>query len=349
MEVPTESLFRFDSVQAAQGSPPPVILCQQTFDVAMSAIDSERWFAILNPASGGGRALRGRTRIEARLRESGLDWTLAVSEYPGHTVELAAEAARKGFTRFIAVGGDGTLSEIVTGLFGDPVPVAGIAGKPPTLALIPVGRGNDWARTHRIPADFADAIRLIGAGHTVTHDIGVAELARGGQPVRRCFVNVAGVGFDAYVVEQTRATRLGPFTYLAGLLRGFLGYRVPRLRIRAADQEIEAPMFVAFAALGRYCGGGMHIAPLARTDDGLLDVTLIGEMSKLELLANLRRLFDGSILQYRRVRSLRVPRVEVGAAHAVGVQADGELIGETPVAFSVLPGALRVVVPAARR
>jgi YegS/Rv2252/BmrU family lipid kinase len=307
---------------------------------AMSERGADRWFAILNPVSGGGRALRDRERIDACLRQQGLECTTAVSQRPGETIELAARALREGYTRFVAVGGDGTLNEIVTGLFaGEQRPQGCILG------LIPVGRGNDWARTHRIPRAYADAAALLRAGHTAAHDVGLAELGPPERRARRCFINVAGVGFDAYVVAQTRATRLGPLTYLVGLLRGFVGYRVPRLRLVAQGEDSEAPLFVAFAALGRYCGGGMDVAPQARTDDGLLDVTLVGEVGKLDLIVNLRRLFDGTILAYRKVRTLRVPRLEVSAAEAVGVQADGEWIGETPVTFSVLPQALRVVVP----
>jgi YegS/Rv2252/BmrU family lipid kinase len=306
----------------------------------MSAPDPDRWFAILNPAAGGGRAWRDLGRIEACLRWQGIDWVTAVSERPGATIELTARASQEGYSRFLAIGGDGTLNEIVTGLFaGEPRPQGC------TLGLIPVGRGNDWARTHRIPRGYAEAAALLRAGHAALHDVGVAELGPPARRLRRCFINVAGVGFDAYVVAQTRATRLGPFTYLAGLLRGFVGYRAPRLRLIAQGEDSEAPLFVAFAALGRYCGGGMHIAPQARTDDGLLDVTLIGEVGKLDLIVNLRRLFDGTILAYRKVRSLRVPRLEVSASEPVGVQADGEWIGETPAVFSVLPQALRVIVP----
>jgi YegS/Rv2252/BmrU family lipid kinase len=304
----------------------------------------EEWFAILNPACGGGRALRGRAAIDGCLRDAAVSYTLALSEYPGHTIQLAAGAARKGFSRFLAIGGDGTLSEIVTGLFADAVS-AGVAHSPFTLAHMPVGRGNDWARTHRIPADWAQAAGLLREGSVAAHDVGLIDVTRDGRKSRRCFINVAGVGFDAYVVAKTRGMRLGPLTYLAGLLRGFVGYKAPTMRIVADGEDREAALFVAFAALGRYCGGGMHVAPQARTDDGLLDVTLISRMGKLELLANLHRLFDGSILEYRRVRSLRVPRLEVRSAEPVGVQADGEWIGEAPVTFSVLPRALQVVVP----
>lgn len=298
----------------------------------------ERWLAILNPVAGGGRALRDRPRLEAALRSAGVPFVLSVSEHPGHAVALAQTAAAEGFQRFIAVGGDGTLNEVANGVMR-----AGIPPAQATLALLPVGRGDDWARTHHIPRGLDEAVRLVAAGRSVAHDLGVAELQRDGS--RRYFINVAGVGFDAYVVEQTRATHLGPLTYVAGLLRGFAAYRAPRMAVYTDTMRLDEPLFVTFAAVGRYCGGGMHVAPAAETDDGLLDVVAIGDIGRLELVVNLRRLFDGSLPEYRKVRTVRCDRVLVETSPAVGVQADGELLGEAPVTFSVLRRAVRVIVP----
>jgi YegS/Rv2252/BmrU family lipid kinase len=303
----------------------------------MSSGARPRWLAVLNPASGGGRALRSRNRIEALLREHGIDHALAVSEYAGHAVELAAQAARAGARHFLCIGGDGTLNEVVNGA------LAGGAGAgETTIALLPVGRGNDWARSFGIPRDHLAGVRSIAAGHTVVQDVGLAQFERGPQ---RYFVNVAGVGFDAHVVERTRALRLGPLTYLAGLLQGFMRYRAPRLKVSAAGFERDEEMFVAFAALGRYCGGGMHVAPGAVADDGCFDVVTIGRVSRLELLRDLRRLFDGTLPQHPKVRTARAERLHADAWPPTGVEADGEPIGVTPVTFVVVPRALRVVVP----
>lgn len=297
----------------------------------------ERWFAVLNPASGGGRALRDRRRIEAALAAAGVRSELAISEHPGHAIALAQTAAHEGFRCFIAIGGDGTVNEVVNGLLR--------AGTPPgeaTVALLPVGRGDDWARTHRIPRRLEDAVRVIAAGRSALHDVGVAQFQRDGST--RYFVNVAGVGFDAYVVEQTQGTRLGPLSYLAGLLRGFATYRAPRMCVGAGAMQLDEPLFVTFAAVGRYCGGGMHVAPAALTDDGLLDVVTIGDLGRVELVLNLRRLFDGSLPSYRKVGSVRCDRVRVETFPPSRVQADGELLGEAPVTFSVLARAVRVIV-----
>lgn len=305
----------------------------------MSCAQWQRWFAVLNPVSGAGKALRARDRIEGALHAVGVSFSLAVSEGPGHAIELAREAARAGCRRFIAIGGDGTLNELANGALTG----AADAHEASTFALLPVGRGDDWARTHRVPRSSEEAARLIAAGHSVPHDLGVAEFQRDGS--RRYFLNVAGVGFDAYVVERTLAARLGPLTYLAGLLRGFAGYRAPRMTVSAGELTLDQPAFVAFAAIGRYCGGGMHIAPRALTDDGLLDAVVIGDVGKLELAINLRRLFDGTLAEYAKVRIARAARMQVSAFPAVRVQADGELLGEAPVTFSVLPRAIRVIVP----
>ena len=305
---------------------------------AMTTSARAQWLAVLNPVSGGGRGLRQRARIERLLRECGIDYRLMVSEHAGQAIALARDAAHSGCRRFVCIGGDGTLNEVLNGALE-----AG-AGET-TLALIPVGRGDDWARTFGIPRDFEAAVRLIAAGHTRQQDVGVARFERGGSAVQRHFINVAGVGFDAYVVQRTRVLRLGPLTYLAGLLQGFLTFRAPRLRVTAGAFVREEKMFLAFAAVGRYCGGGMQVAPQAIVDDGEFDVVTVGEVSKGELVVNLRRLFDGTLPEYAKVKTARAAQVRVEAVPPAQVEADGELLGQTPVTFSVLPRAVRVVVP----
>jgi YegS/Rv2252/BmrU family lipid kinase len=309
--------------------------------VSDASATAARWFAVLNPVSGGGRARRHREDIEAALRDHGVDHALHVSEHAGHAIALAREGARAGYRRFIAVGGDGTLNELLNGVLG-----AGVAfSEPPVFALVPVGRGDDWARTFRIPRPAGEAAALIGRGRTVLQDIGVAAFEHAGPDSKRHFINVAGAGFDAYVVAQTQALRLGPLTYLAGLLRGFMTFRAPQMKVTVASDTRQEPLFLAFAAIGRYCGGGMHVAPGASPDDGLFDVVTVGAVGKAELLMNLRRLFDGTLPEYHKVSVVRAASVRVESEPPAQVQADGELLGSTPVSFSVLPRAVRVIVP----
>lgn len=296
------------------------------------------WFAVANPISGGGRGGRDRDAVIAALRAAGVQFELAVSQHAGHTVQLAAQAARAGWRRFLAIGGDGTLSELVNGVLSSDACAPGEA----RFGLIPIGRGNDWARTHRVPKRYHDAAAIVALDHAIAHDVGVAHFDGSATP--RYFVNAAGVGFDAHVVERTRDDRFGALSYLLALPRSLLTYRAPWLEISAAGQQITGKVFLAFASLNRYCGGGMLVAPQARCDDGVFDVTIVDEVSLAELLLNIKKLFDGTLPTYRKVRTLRAEALEILAPAPVNSEADGELIGATPLRFSTLPKQIQVVV-----
>lgn len=300
------------------------------------------WFAVFNPVSGGGRGARDIRRIAASLRREGVGIELAASDRPGHAAELAAAAARAGARRFLAIGGDGTLHEMVNGVLG-----SGAAGQAQaTFALIPVGRGNDWARTHAIPRHHARAAAVVAAGKSIPHDVGLIRLAGGadGAPPRY-FINAAGAGFDAHVVGRTRGRDLGMLSYMAALPASLLTFRAPELEVRTDETMVRGRYFMAFASINRYCGGGMLVAPEARFDDGLLDITVLAEISLPELLLNIKKLYDGTLPSHPKVRTFRSRTLEVGGPAPVEAEADGELVGATPIRFEVLPRHIRVVVP----
>ncbi len=272
------------------------------------------------------------------LREAGLAVALVASEYRGHTVKLAADAARSGFRKFLAIGGDGTLNEMLNGALA-----SGVGEGEAVFGLVPVGRGNDWARTHRIPTRYRDAVAVLARGRVLGHDVGVAEV--GVEKLRRFFINAAGVGFDAHVVERTRDDRLGAVSYLLALPASLLSFRAPELELRFDQQNITGKVFLAFASINKYCGGGMLVAPRAEFDDGLFDLTVVDQVSLWELLLNLKKLFDGTLPTYRKVRTFRTRCVEMSGPVPANSEADGELIGATPIRFSLLPRYVEVVVP----
>ncbi len=298
----------------------------------------KRWLVVANPISGQGRAMHHRHEIEAVLRRHDIDFDFAISERPGHAVELVARAVEGGCRHILAIGGDGTVNECANGIFRQSVaPTAEV-----TLGVMPIGTGNDWARTHRIPKDYAEVAALMASGASRLQDVGIATFGDGSV---RHFVNVAGLGFDAHVVEALPDRTLGPLAYLVGLAKGLLGYRAVSLGLTFAGQRIDTRAFVLFFAIGRYCGSGMNVAPQAEVDDGLFDITLIQDLSRWEVLKSLRRLFDGTLLTHPKVLALREAEGAVEAATTQPVEADGELIGHAPVRFSILPRALRVLAP----
>lgn len=302
---------------------------------------AERWFVILNPKSGGGRAARDRGRIEKELNRAGIAYELEISAHAGHAAILAEQAAASGYRRLICVGGDGTVNEVLNGALA----CSAVEANDLSLALIPVGRGNDWARGRAIPRQYAAAVGLIASGKTIRHDVGVIEHAADDARKMRHFLNVAGAGFDAHVVSMVQNDRWGALTYLAALPAGFASYQCPELEVSSNGETKSGKVFVIFAAIGRYCGGGMLIAPRAVPDDGLLDVVAVEDISKWDLLLNIRRLFDGSIEKYRKVRSFRTNAVEIAGPVPVTTEVDGELCPSTPARISILEHRIRVVAP----
>lgn len=297
------------------------------------------WLVVANPVSGRGRALRLRARVEAALRALALPCRFAVSERAGHALELVRQGIAAGHRRILALGGDGTVNEIVSAAFGQSVcdPAA------LTLAVLPTGTGNDWARGLGVAAHPETALAILRQPRIVRHDVGVAHFAADGR--RRHFINVAGVGFDAAVVARMPAEKR-TLTYVGGLLGALLAYRALPATLRVDGEQLDTRLFVAFVCLGRYCGGGMRVAPGALPDDGLFDVTTVAALTRLEVLRNLRRLYDGSLLDHPKVRAGRGAQVAVDAQQPLGVEVDGEWAGHTPVRFELLPRALAVVHPA---
>jgi diacylglycerol kinase (ATP) len=205
-----------------------------------------------------------------------------------------------------------------------------------------VGTGNDWCRALEVPiGDYAAIAARCARRRTRQVDVGLARFADGAPP--RFFANVAGAGFDAYVLERMPDRRFGAAAYLLAVLRGLASYRPRPMRVAAEGVRHEGRFFVVFVCIGGFCGGGMHVAPDADPQDGWFDLVLVGDLSRFDALANLRRLFDGSIAAHPKVRTLRAARVDIECTQPLAVEADGELIGHAPVTLSLLPGALRVI------
>ena len=300
-----------------------------------------RWLVIVNPASGRPDGGAGWRAIERALRDVGVAYDAVRTDHPGHAEVLARQALREGRRRIAAVGGDGSVNEVVHGIMD-----AGLADtREVTLAVVPTGTGNDWARSLGITRDAAAAARVLRDGHTMLHDVGAIDFPESGSP-RRWFINVAGAGYDAYVTERVPRPVPTALTYLRGALSGLATYRSPEFRLTADGETIEGRLLLAFVANAQYCGNRMHVAPTARMDDGLLDVLAVRELSLLQVLPKLVKLYGGRILGDPAVRHLRAARVRIETEPAAVIQADGQIVGHTPAEFSLVTRALRVVVPA---
>jgi len=298
---------------------------------------SSDWFIVVNPASGGGRAARRWPTLARELEQAGVGFQSALTTRPGHGASLAGEAVHRGFRRLLAVGGDGTLHEVLNGaLDQSQVPASGLL-----LGAAPLGSGNDWAHTHGIPSRPAELAGCMAAGRCGPHDLGRLDFPEARGAARSCyFINVAGAGLDAYVLERLPPgvpRRLG---YFLGVVRSLASYEPPEFTIDVDGRAKTARLYLALLSMTPYCGGGMHVAPAARTDDGLLDVVMVSPLKLPGELFKLRRIYDGR-LPGERFAEHRLGRVvRIDASPAASVQADGQLVGRTPVVATLLPGAL---------
>lgn len=307
----------------------------------------QTWFTIVNPTGGNGKVKKQWPRIEEQLRTAGVRMQLAYTHSRGHATELAREAIQSGHRHILAVGGDGTNNETINGILQQ-------KAVPPTevcYALLPVGTGNDWIRTMGIPRNLVSWLDMLENGHTALQDVGIAEFSDEKGTSQRYFANVAGMSFDAYIakfMDDRRGGMGGRFAYYVALVRCLAKYKLPLTRIHAEGFAVEDHCYTVNAGICRYSGGGMQLVPHAVPDDGLLALTVAKRVSKLGVLLATPYFYNGKIDRHPKIEthSARTIRVEaLKEDHPVGLEVDGEFLGYTPVSFSVVEKALKVLVP----
>jgi YegS/Rv2252/BmrU family lipid kinase len=258
-----------------------------------------------------------------------------LSKFPGHLVQAAGEARD---VLLVVIGGDGTVNEVVNGL----------GGTGAEIAVLPCGTGQDFARTHGVPGSLDDAVRVALRGQTRTIDLGRVQLADG---TSRFFANVASAGMSGAVARRANAMTKrfgGRATFYYALTREFLRWRNTDVAVELdAGVRRAGAMHDVIVANGSSHGGGMKLAPDAQQDDGLFDVVLIGDITKLDFVTTSPKLYSGAYLSHPRVELLRSPTVSITAKEPLPLEVDGEPIGTTPARFEIVPSALRLRVPAA--
>jgi YegS/Rv2252/BmrU family lipid kinase len=298
-------------------------------------IDPARWFIVVNPASGAGRAARFWPRLEAALGRAGLTFDFAESAAPGDVQRLTQRAMADGFRRLLAVGGDGTLNELVNGMLASGVPTTDCL-----VAAAAGGTGNDWSRTMEVPdeADRLSACMAHGASRSA--DLGIAEDARGR---RSAFHTIAGAGLDAEVIGRT--PRRGPraLAYLAGVARTLATFSPPAFEVIADGRITRGRYLLTLASIGPRCGGGMRLTPAAVVDDGWLELLMLDPLTFAGALGRLPRLFDGRLAGDPAFHVTRCRTATISADPPCGAELDGQLFGTTPVTISILPNALNAL------
>ncbi|MHB8105532.1 MAG: diacylglycerol/lipid kinase family protein, partial [Dehalococcoidales bacterium] len=297
---------------------------------------------IVNPTAGAGKTGKLWPRIMSIFQRHGLRFEHTITEAPGHAIELAKSAAKKGYDMVVSVGGDGTIHEVVNGLYAS----GNINDN--LLGIVNTGTGGDYIRTAGIPRKVEDACKRFLQPKQRTVDLGVVEYAKNGEKAERLFVNFAGMGFDAEIVRRTtqQFKRLGALpSYLMGLITTLLTYQNHKISITVDGKTEERRICTVIMNNGKYGGGGMLTAPQADFTDGLLDVLIIGDVNKPDLLGSLPRIYKGTHLTHPKVATKKAREIEVKSlGERLYLQADGELLGEVPARFRILPAALNLIV-----
>jgi diacylglycerol kinase (ATP) len=331
---------------------------------------------IVNPVAANGKTAERWPPIQELLKKQGLEFDHVFTERIGHATALARQAVAEGCTLVVAVGGEGTLNEVVNGL----VSPEGTVPPHVVLGIIPSGTGTDFVRTLGLPRNFLEACPRLLTAETSVVDLGEVEYAPldssasfraeapslplhfvqgygSGQRLtsshapdqtslpHRYFINVAGLGFDGETAERAnRSSKAlgGTITYLTSLFITLVSYQNKHVELTMDGQTARRRLNSVIVSNGRYFGGGMFIAPHADLQDGLFDVIILGDLNKLEFVQNVPKVYNGTHLTHPKVEEYHAREVRVVSQERMLIQADGELVGMAPATFRLLPQAIRV-------
>ncbi len=287
------------------------------------------WFFILNPAAGKGKVKKLWPDIQNYLKKLKISFTYEFTRGYNHARELACGAMAEKVKKVVVVGGDGTLFEVINGI--DPGKV--------TLGIIPLGTGNDFARTAGIPLDWEKACRVLAQGNEMAVDLGRIN--------EHYFINISGTGLDAMTVWEANRLKkyFGKISYVVGLLKQLIFFKPMQIEVRGRDLCYSAGAWMVSVANGKYYGNGMMVAPRALLDDGLLDIIIVEKLPRLEFLKVFPQVYKGTHLNHPKVKFFRERELEIKTEKPLPVHCDGEILHLTSLKYSVVPQKLKIIVP----
>jgi len=301
-------------------------------------------YAIVNPHAAHGRAGRRWPSILRLFRARGINLIARLTKKRWHAFHLSQEALRSGAQLIVSVGGEGTLNEVVNGLLQYPHSHA------PEVAVIPLGTGTDLSRTLRIPKEHQAIADMIEHGKSRLVDVGRIVFTNGRRKWRRFFVNAcdAGLGGDVVSIANSALNNLGGFlTFLLSSLAALMTFKPLQMKIWIDGVCVDSGSMTIVGALnGQYFGGGMHAAPMARIDDGLLECIYVKNTNMFKLVSNvLAKVYTGDHLSYHAVRHYRAREIAIVCTKAFRVDVDGEQEKARQLIITLIPQALKMRVP----
>ncbi|MFV9503214.1 MAG: diacylglycerol/lipid kinase family protein [Oscillochloridaceae bacterium umkhey_bin13] len=300
---------------------------------------------ILNPAAGRGAAGQRREALEAALREADLAYDLVTTHARGGATELAFQAIGRGYDTLVAVGGDGTINEVVNGIVGSRERGLGDA----TLAIIPLGTGSDFVRMLDgiETGDLTSAVRRLATTPPRQVDYGQITVEAGSQELRRVFINGLGAGIDAQVAVEVGKIHwlTGIAAYIVASMRALASYRPGLMHVRYDGKELRRKLYFATIGNGRFQGGGFQMTPSGVIDDGLLDLCAVNSLRPDQVLRYYPKLIEGTHVTLPVVTTAQVRSVTISSNVPFPVATDGEVVATDAreVNVEVVPAGMRLI------
>lgn len=316
------------------------------------------WFAVLNVYAASETAESLWRKAEKKLKEMGLVYHGNRTGRSGNAMEITFDACMAGYRKFLAVGGDGTVHDVLNGIAAY-IDWVGESGRRVdfsefTISVIPVGSGNDWVKSTGIPKDVRKAAEVLSTGRTGCQDVvRVSVLDNDDKELARSYmINVGGVGLDARVCERVNHLKSegkrGKILYVTSLIHAIRNRKSSVVKVLCdGEQVFEGPFYSIAFGVGKYSGGGMRQTPVAILDDGLLDVTVIPELSMWRIICEVFRLFTGTFHKVPELVICKGKNIQVCPCgdEIEPVEVDGEVVGKGKVSFQVVDSQINIILP----
>jgi len=295
------------------------------------------WYIIVNPKAGNGKGLKKWPQIKTCLEQNNFKFEYCFTSAKGDDKIVVENAIARGFSKFICVGGDGTLHHIVNGIMSQ----EHINSSEVSVGIIPIGTGNDWVKTYGIPNNIEQAISTIKNDNTKRQDIGkISFLDSKKNPV--FYMNLAGIGFDAYVANKVeKLKKLGALSYLVAALKGLFKFKNFDIILKTETEGITSKSLMVLVGICKFSGGGMRLTNNHVSNDGLFDITIVGSITKWQIVKNLHKLYNGKVATVKTVKTLKSAVLEINLkdSKSLSLQADGEVFNAENIKVEIVKNA----------
>ena len=306
-------------------------------------LKSELWHLIINPNALSDKCLNYTEPIKDILIRESIRFESHIVISSGICKTTIEKLCKEGNCHFMVLGGDGTLNEVVTAIFN-----SGIDTTKVYIIPFPLGTGNDWCRTHCYPKDALDTAHRLYDAHFIRHDVGTVEVLRNDKTAAvRHFVNIAGFGFDAAVIQQTAGQKpkfLASAKYLINLLKVLFSYKPAQMSIFSPDFSVSDKIFTIAVGICEYNGNGMRQVPMADPTDGLFDVVVIKEIAPSKVIKNVKKLYSGThIGQLSEIEVYKTNALVISATPYGKCEVEGEMLPEGDYRVTMRPNSINLL------